>query len=146
MKVGLYRTSRLVQKSSNFSESRLSGNWMFSFPGLWTWTFKNRKKIKFLFFKVFFSRFFFVYLFGPRTFDTKFVSRDLILWAALLFPSIPFHFILVFSKNRRVEGNSNFEITISFHFSISFRNCYFLPFWLLFPSILQNYYFLPFFY
>ena len=47
---------------------------------------------------------------------------------------LPFHFILVFSKNRRVEGNSNFEITISFHFYINFRNCYFLPFWLLFPS------------
>ena len=28
-----------------------------------------------------------------------------------------------------------FEITISFHFYINFRNCYFLPFWLLFPSI-----------
>ena len=54
--------------------------------------------------------------------------------AALLFPSIPFHFILVFSKNRRVEGNSNFEIAISFHFYINFQNYYFLPFWLLFPS------------
>ena len=54
---------------------------------------------------------------------------------ALLFPSIPFHFFKVFSKNRRVEGNSNFEITISFHFYINFRNCYSLPFWLLFPSI-----------
>ena len=53
----------------------------------------------------------------------------------MLFPSIPFHFFKVFSKNRRVEGNSNFEITISFHFYINFRNCYLLPFWLLFPSI-----------
>ena len=48
---------------------------------------------------------------------------------------LPFHFILAFSKNRRVEGNSNFEITISFHFHINFQNCYFLPFLLLFPSI-----------
>ena len=47
---------------------------------------------------------------------------------ALLFPSIPFHFFPHFSKNRRVEGNSNFEIAISFHFCINFKNCYFLPF------------------
>ena len=63
---------------------------------------------------------------------------------ALLFPSIPFHFFPHFSKNRRVEGNSNFKIAISFHFCIDFKNCYFLPFQLLFPSILWNYYFLPF--
>ena len=56
---------------------------------------------------------------------------------------LPFHFFLFFSKNRRVEGNSNFEITISFHFYINFRNCYLLPFWLLFPSTLQNCNFLP---
>ena len=58
--------------------------------------------------------------------------------AALLFPSIPFHFFKVLSKNRRMEGNCNFEITISFHFYINFRNCYFLPFWLLFPSTFLN--------
>ena len=29
-----------------------------------------------------------------------------------------------------MEGNSNFEIAISFHFSINLKNCYFLPFWL----------------
>ena len=67
----------------------------------------------------------------------------------LLFPSIPFHSILVFSKikncyflpfsllfpstfkslkKKGVEGNSNFKIAISFHFSINFKNCYFLPF------------------
>ena len=64
---------------------------------------------------------------------------------ALLFPSIPFHFFPHFSKNRRVEGNSNFKSAISFHFYIDFRNYYLLPFWLLFPSILQNCYFLPLF-
>ena len=68
-----------------------------------------------------------------------------IKFSALLFPSIPFHFFPHFSKNRRVEGNSNFKSAISFHFYIDLRNYYFLPFWLLFPSILQNCYFLPLF-
>ena len=58
---------------------------------------------------------------------------------------LPFHFFPHFSKNRRVEGNSNFKSAISFHFYIDLRNYYFLPFWLLFPSILQNCYFLPLF-
>ena len=52
-------------------------------------SFKNRNKIDFyyknpknfrFFFRDFLSRFFFVYLFGLRILDTKFVSRDLILW------------------------------------------------------------------
>ena len=38
-------------------------------------TFENR-----FFFYIFLSRFFFVYSSGLGTFDTKFVSRDLILW------------------------------------------------------------------
>ena len=71
------------------------------------------------------------------------IHADLNYTALLFF--LPFHFLKIFSKTRRVEGNSNFEITISFHFYINFRNCYFISFLLLFPSILQNSYFLPFF-
>ena len=47
---------------------------------------KSKKKFQnfqifflFFFFKIFF-KFFFVFLFGLGTFDSKFVSRDLILW------------------------------------------------------------------
>ena len=40
------------------------------------------KNLKILFSK-FFSRFFFLYSFGLRTFDTKFVFRNLILWEVI---------------------------------------------------------------
>ena len=46
---------------------------------------------------------------------------------AISFHSIPF--FPHFSKNRRGEGNGNFEIAISFHFCIDLKNCYFLPFY-----------------
>ena len=80
--IGLYRTSRPVRKSDKFSKSGLSGNQTFSFLDTGLLTIlkiekksKSKKKIQK---KI--SRFFFVYLSGLGTFDTKFVSRDLILW------------------------------------------------------------------
>ena len=59
--LGLYRTSRPVQKSGKFSKSRLLGNWMFSFPDTGLLTFiLIEKKLKIFFEKkklIFFVRF-----------------------------------------------------------------------------------------
>ena len=46
--------------------------------------------------------------------------------------AISFHFHcyflpLFYSTKNKVEGNSNFKITISFHFYINLKNCYYLP-------------------
>ena len=64
------------------------------------------------------------------------IHADLNYTALLFF--LPFHFLKIFSKTRRVEGNSNFEITISFHFYINFRNCYFISFLLLSIQLLYT--------
>ena len=84
--LGLYRTSRPVRKSGKFSKSGLSKNRRtFSFPdaGLLT-LLKIQTKFQSFVFQKKISKtiliLFFVYLFGLGTFDTKFVSRDLILW------------------------------------------------------------------
>jgi hypothetical protein len=77
--VGLNRTSYPVRKYGKFSKSGLSGNRTFSFPDTGLLTLKKyiEKNPKNGFSRI--SRFFFVYLFGLRIFDTQFVSRDLIL-------------------------------------------------------------------
>ena len=71
---------KTVPEVRQFFKSGLSGNRAFSFPDARLLTLLKIEKKSYFFFKFFFSIFFFVYLFDIETFDTKFVSRDLILW------------------------------------------------------------------
>ena len=68
--VGLYWTSHPIRESGKFSKSGLSGNRTFSFLDFGLLTLSKIEKRKSKFFQDFFLLF---------AFDTKFVSRDLIL-------------------------------------------------------------------
>ena len=149
----LYRTSRPVWKSGKFSKSGLSGNRTFSFPHARLLTLlkigKKNPKMFWIFFQNFFSilfqnffskfsfqhffsnflfKFFFVYFFGLGTFDTKFVSRDLLLCPVrkLICPvrSSPTlkTIVLLNTKLQESRSNENSSLLINFQ-SITAQDC-----------------------
>jgi hypothetical protein len=83
-KLGLYQASCLFQKSGKISKSELSANWKFFFPEPRVLKIEKNLNSFFsiFFFNFFFKIIFFVYLFGQRTFGTKFVSR---LWELITY-------------------------------------------------------------